>query len=408
MKVAVNGTNSALGFAWVTMPDDASARKALSAFSNGANLRIHASRLEYEDVRIVASRPLGAVDRLFCDLSRSLRERIQLDNVAAFSVTEMRVADKISQLLLSMASCGGVDVANDGIKIIDAFSCIGGNVLSFCKFFDHVVAIELDPERFKMLRHNVEVVWAEWTSGTMRQMHCADCIDVLSRDNVCASIVFLDPPWGGMTYSKEESIEDFYISGKRSLREFVQGLGARFPIVALRLPVNYDVTSLAADMVTLEMSNESGSRPLPFRLNLGTKALMLIVAFPPYLGSTCSSSLLFGDKRLDELIRVIHEFDKRVMKKEENPSFSISKHRKDEEPGLGPALGMGASVDFGNFFNYHFATQRIRIAHYKITYLLYRWNCSLVSPILLLALCPRLKRQDLCEIPSRQLSSRRP
>jgi len=317
VKVAVNSLNSALGFAWVTLPDAASAQQALKE-RNGHTMRIFATRDSFEDVKLQVSFPIGPVDRLFCDLSHDVRRRIQLDDVACYSVTEMRSADKISRLLVSMAKCGQASSLCH-LSICDAFACIGGNTLSFAKSFDRVDAIELDTGRYEMLAKNVNDVWQEWTAGKVNPLH-ADCFDVLLHSEKRFDLVFLDPPWGGTDYSEQDIVSDYSISGI-VMHDVLRQLRFRCKMVALRLPLNYDIASLAASMVDPEMENESGHRPLPFQVKLGAKTVLLIIAFPEYRTSSARSNLSFGDQRLDDLVAAARKFDKSVLKKKGKAKF---------------------------------------------------------------------------------------
>ena len=83
---------------------------------------------------------------LWGGLTTEAQAAIQMDEVATFSVTHMRVANEMSSILKTL---GGV---SERSSITDATACVGGNTASFARFFRSVHAIELDPHRCEMLR----------------------------------------------------------------------------------------------------------------------------------------------------------------------------------------------------------------------------------------------------------------
>jgi predicted RNA methylase len=78
--------------------------------------------------------------------------------------------------------------------ITDATACIGGNTIYFEKDFKIVIAIEKDPDIFKILLHN--------TSKSVKY-NCSynDIMYTIQQD-----LIFIDPPWGGSNYKKEGNI----------------------------------------------------------------------------------------------------------------------------------------------------------------------------------------------------------
>lgn len=77
-----------------------------------------------------------------------------------------------------------------GLRVIDAFAGAGGNAIGFARAGCAVTAIELDPERLAMARHNARVYGVadriEFLAGDARELLSGRAADLL----------FLDPPWG--------------------------------------------------------------------------------------------------------------------------------------------------------------------------------------------------------------------
>lgn len=82
--------------------------------------------------------------------------------------------------------------------IVDAFCGSGGNAIQFAMTCCKVIAIDIDPKKIEMAKHNANVYGVsdriEFIVGNY--LHLADSLK--------ADVVFLSPPWGGPAYLKEE------------------------------------------------------------------------------------------------------------------------------------------------------------------------------------------------------------
>ena len=109
-------------------------------------------------------------------------EGIKMDDEAWFSVTPERIAQHIAH----RCRC---DV------IVDAFCGVGGNSIQFAFTCERVIAIDIDPVKVELARHNAKIYGVE------------DRIEFIVGDymklapSLCADVVFLSPPWGGPAYS---------------------------------------------------------------------------------------------------------------------------------------------------------------------------------------------------------------
>ena len=103
------------------------------------------------------------------NLPHEIQNTLQFNYISSFSTTENVIADDMSKFILSRMSEDWRSATSDdtgdwnGMKlpspfsIIDATACIGGNTLSFAKFFSNVHSIELQDSNFKILEHNVKI-----------------------------------------------------------------------------------------------------------------------------------------------------------------------------------------------------------------------------------------------------------
>ncbi|XP_049299907.1 trimethylguanosine synthase [Anopheles funestus] len=110
---------------------------------------------------------------------------IRLDRESWFSVTPEKVAAHTAERCRS-------DL------IIDAFCGCGGNAIQFAFSCQKVIAIDIDPRKIEMAKHNASVYGVadriEFIVGDFMQL----------ADRMQADVVFLSPPWGGPGYLKEE------------------------------------------------------------------------------------------------------------------------------------------------------------------------------------------------------------
>ncbi|CAN9502960.1 unnamed protein product [Ophioblennius macclurei] len=117
-------------------------------------------------------------------------EGIRLDREGWFSVTPEKIAEHIALKV--------VDSFSDSQLIIDAFCGVGGNAIQFALTGKRVLAIDIDPVRLDMARHNAAVY------------NVAERIDFLQGDflqlapRLRGDVVFLSPPWGGPDYLTAE------------------------------------------------------------------------------------------------------------------------------------------------------------------------------------------------------------
>ncbi|GAA6231450.1 trimethylguanosine synthase [Lates japonicus] len=117
-------------------------------------------------------------------------EGIRLDREGWFSVTPERIAEHIA-LRLGHSFC-------DIQLVVDAFCGVGGNAIQFALTGQRVLAIDIDPVRLNLARHNAAVYGV------------ADHIEFLQGDflqlapRLRGDVVFLSPPWGGPDYLTAE------------------------------------------------------------------------------------------------------------------------------------------------------------------------------------------------------------
>lgn len=165
---------------------------------------------------------------------------IKLDRESWFSVTPEKVATHTAL----KCQC---DV------IVDAFCGAGGNTIQFAKTCRRVIAIDIDPLKIEMAKHNAGVYGVadkiEFIVGNYMELAAS----------LVADAVFLSPPWGGPEYLKNDvyDIEEFLIPVPAT--ELMAVSRRISPNICIYLPRNSNKTQLcvlAGPGNTVEVNQE--------------------------------------------------------------------------------------------------------------------------------------------------------
>ena len=199
-------------------------------------------------------------------------EQLQVDEEALFSITPAQDADKLSCCIAALE-----DVKHLGrLPIItDGCACVGGNVISFacCGALMHVNAVELDSARAQMLANNVSIVKAFVPS--MASTTIFECSYLGVMRDLKQDVVFLDPPWRGPSYKKEERVRLFL--DNKHLADIVAELFACASnnctkYVVFKTPKNFDEEDMHLRLSAMQ---------LPLKLLLSTRKMYFyVVHFP--------------------------------------------------------------------------------------------------------------------------------
>jgi predicted RNA methylase len=154
---------------------------------------------------------------------------LKYDDEGLWSISLPIDADKISLLILNKL---GSD-----IYILDGTSGIGGNVISFAKYFNKVCAIELDTSRFEILKNNIDIF----------KLNNVNLInnDSSSHLNDNYDAYFFDPPWGGRGYKNIENLR--FKLGNYTLNELIYKIkNLNNKLIFFKLPNNYDLSEFSS------------------------------------------------------------------------------------------------------------------------------------------------------------------
>ena len=171
------------------------------------------------------------------------------------------------------------------IKLTDYTSGVGGNVLSFSKYFSHILAIEIDKTRAEYLENNINVYNLK-NITVINDSAINYHENRLLEDN--PNVIFIDPPWGGNDYKNNDILKiklgDFYIE------ELVMDIFKKFSnnhkinssdnysnkFVVLKLPKNFDIENF---YFFLKNNNDINFYIISSYLYILNKMLLLVCEF---------------------------------------------------------------------------------------------------------------------------------
>jgi len=183
----------------------------------------------------------------------------RLDDEGWFSITPERIARHIAERARS-------DL------VVDLFVGCGGNAIQFALSSHYVLAIDIDPHKLAIARHNARVYGVD----DRIEFILGDALTLLPRLGTVADVLFLSPPWGGPEYlaSPTYSLKQIRLEGGVSGHELFERVLSASPNVAALLPRNMDLRELA---------EAAGGRPCEVEENiLNYKLKTLTVYFGHY------------------------------------------------------------------------------------------------------------------------------
>jgi len=157
---------------------------------------------------------------------------LKIDTIGEYSITRPPDAKQISEIIKAET--------NDSV-ILDTTAGSGGNTLSFAKYFDTVISVESNFDRYCILKNNIH----EYGFKNILTYY-NDCLNIIERKY--SKIIFIDPPWGGKSYNKQDKI-NLLLSGFK-MYMIIRYIFMEFPdnTIFIKIPVNFDYDQLERDV----------------------------------------------------------------------------------------------------------------------------------------------------------------
>eukprot|EP00602_Paraphysomonas_sp_CaronLab_P013590 CAMPEP_0185040600 /NCGR_PEP_ID=MMETSP1103-20130426/38837_1 /TAXON_ID=36769 /ORGANISM="Paraphysomonas bandaiensis, Strain Caron Lab Isolate" /LENGTH=366 /DNA_ID=CAMNT_0027579967 /DNA_START=144 /DNA_END=1247 /DNA_ORIENTATION=- len=276
----------------------------------------------------------------FPSASHEQRLSLRLDPEASYSITDEVAADAVSTACLDLLSVVFSDVGTGDRVAVDCTAGAGGNVASLIRSgaYTKVIAFEINTSRARDLDHNMSVLFPRVSEGGCKwEVLPHNAVPILVGQNSglfdCIDTLVIDPPWGGLNYrlntDSSSPPRDYSIGDERnsiSISDLLSyectrgSLAGRVKLAALKVPSEFDASAFCSIITAdgpWEKETPSGeilspdsshtaserlldSRPHPFRLQLGARTAVLLIAYPPF----------FRNTHLDSLVRNLLQFDK--------------------------------------------------------------------------------------------------
>ncbi len=180
---------------------------------------------------------IKSLNYFFENIPFEKRSQMELDEAASFSITRSDLSDQMSTIIINTLKKYEID----NPVILDGLACVGGNTISFSKYFSKVFAVELDKVRFEMLHHNVQTVLKIQNVYIYNQC----LLKFTNTNNLKFHALFLDPEWGGPSYKSHRRLK--LSIGRVPVETFCVRMFNKNPelrVIALKLPLNYDFDEL--------------------------------------------------------------------------------------------------------------------------------------------------------------------
>ncbi|SIP86092.1 Putative RNA cap guanine-N2 methyltransferase [Pacmanvirus A23] len=183
---------------------------------------------KYKPEELTREAKVNRVRKLLYKAPEFIKQRFQWDDEAMWSLTHQRIADIICLKLLELndITCNST--------FTDATASVGGNTISFAKYFKQVNAVELNPVRKSMLEYNVKLYRFHNVNTYM-----GDCIKLIP--NMKQDVIFFDPPWG-TDYKKFQKNTMRINFANTTIENIICNFHQNAKYCVVKLPRNYDFT----------------------------------------------------------------------------------------------------------------------------------------------------------------------
>jgi len=188
------------------------------------------------------------ISRIFPQLKNTSNYSKLLIDEESFSFITIREIAELTSKIISYHLIKN-NVNPQKTSIIDYTAGVGGNILSFSKYFNTVYAIEIDKVRSEYLLNNLNIYNQK---NVLVINNSSINYNNESMLNIKPNTIFIDPPWGGTCYRKNDllrlrlsdvPIEElvFDIFEKFSTINISSSDSYSNRLVVLKLPKNYDI-----------------------------------------------------------------------------------------------------------------------------------------------------------------------
>ena len=176
------------------------------------------------------------------DIEKSLLNNkiLKITDKGLYSISKHQDAKWISDIIKKFLKNENINIYNS--SIIDATAGIGGNTISFSKYFSKVYSIEINNIHYNVLNNNIEALSINNVTTFLDSF-----LNLLDKISNKSNIFFLDPPWGGKNY---KNFKYFNLKiGKLSIYTILNMLfDKKYKYVILKAPYNLNLSPIYANI----------------------------------------------------------------------------------------------------------------------------------------------------------------
>jgi 16S rRNA G966 N2-methylase RsmD len=171
------------------------------------------------------------------EIAKKNNKKLKITDKGLYSISKYSdaywITNIISEFLTSF-----IKVNLEDISIIDGTAGIGGNTISFAKYFKKVYSIEINNTHYEVLKNNIDAL-----NIINVETYLNNFLHVIENLSQNSNIFFFDPPWGGKNY---KNFKYFNLKiGKLQLNDVINILYAKkYKYVILKAPYNLNISSL--------------------------------------------------------------------------------------------------------------------------------------------------------------------
>jgi 16S rRNA G966 N2-methylase RsmD len=171
------------------------------------------------------------------DMSNKNNSRLKITDKGLYSISKYNDSKWISDTIFNFLKNMKYKNINN-IKIIDGTAGIGGNTISFAKYFSEVFAVEINDVHYKVLQNNLEAL-----NIINVHLYLDNFLNVLDDLSKKSDVFFFDPPWGGKSY---KNFKYFNLKiGKLPVNDVINILyDKKFKYVILKAPYNLNLSPI--------------------------------------------------------------------------------------------------------------------------------------------------------------------
>ena len=168
--------------------------------------------------------------------AKSNKKKLLNTNVGKYSITKPYQVKWIKSTLIEYFK--NIRKNSKYLNIIDANAGVGGDTISFSKYFSNVYSIEKNEIHYDVLKNNIDALDLKNV-----KIFNGNFMKVIFDNKIYDNnfILYMDPPWGGPEYKKLDKVDldiELERPNEMVLHEVINKLYIYFDSVILKAPVN--------------------------------------------------------------------------------------------------------------------------------------------------------------------------